>query len=368
MRSPMTRRAAVLVGAFLLIPVAASPAVTAEGAAAGERVILERVDRYRVVEPLFECVRVVLSFRGETYSPAYVQGISGAAFRIGGPCPCAPTCEWAMSTDKLIHLLGYEYERLGVPAEGPEREPAMQRMLARIKDEIRAGRPALLWHIFTACENDVVAGFDDGKHALYGRGSYAGLEAYAEANEMRPLEATEGCGGPHAILIGEKTGSFEARAAELAALKGAVLHARGASAARGFAGPVGLECYDQWIASYRAYSSKFGVLAANSPTDGYVLSILSSTRRAASESMRELAPKYPDAAAHLEMAAEHFARESAALQACHKVGADGPQKPTEDQCLRSAAYLSEARAMYALAIEEIARALRIMEPVAWELP
>ncbi|MCJ7823146.1 MAG: hypothetical protein MUQ26_08755, partial [Armatimonadetes bacterium] len=74
---------------------------TAEGPAAGSRVILENVDRYRVNEPLFEGVRVILSYRGEMYSPAYVQGISGAAFRIGGPCPCAPTCEYAMSTDAL---------------------------------------------------------------------------------------------------------------------------------------------------------------------------------------------------------------------------------------------------------------------------
>ena len=37
--------------------------------------ILEGVDRYRVMEPMFEPVRVVLSYRGEAYSPAYVQGI-----------------------------------------------------------------------------------------------------------------------------------------------------------------------------------------------------------------------------------------------------------------------------------------------------
>ena len=99
--------------------------------AMGSRVILENVDRYRVQEPLFEGVRAILSYRGEEHSPAYVQGISGAAFRIGGPCPCAPTCEWAMSTDALIHLLGYEYERLEVPAEGLEREAKMGEMIAR---------------------------------------------------------------------------------------------------------------------------------------------------------------------------------------------------------------------------------------------
>ena len=49
--------------------------------------ILQCVDRYRVVEPLFEGIRVILSYRGENYSPAYVQGISGAAFRVAGICP-----------------------------------------------------------------------------------------------------------------------------------------------------------------------------------------------------------------------------------------------------------------------------------------
>jgi hypothetical protein len=34
--------------------------------------VLENVDRYRVVEPLFEGVRVVMSYLGEPYSPAYV--------------------------------------------------------------------------------------------------------------------------------------------------------------------------------------------------------------------------------------------------------------------------------------------------------
>ena len=47
-------------------------------------VVIEGVDAYRVPEPLFECVRIVLSHRGEDYSTDYIQGISGAAFRIAG--------------------------------------------------------------------------------------------------------------------------------------------------------------------------------------------------------------------------------------------------------------------------------------------
>jgi len=336
-----------------------------EGPAMGSRVILENVDRYRVNEPLFEGVRVVLAYRGETYSPAYVQGISGAAFRLGGPCPCAPTCEYAMSTDALIHLFGYEHERLGVPAEGPEREAKMGEMVERVRDEIRAGRPAIVWHAFTSCENDVVCGFDEEQGEFYGRGSYAGLDEYAHAHETRPLEGTEMCGGPHAILIGEKTGSFDARAAEIAALEEAVLHAHGASGTEMPSGPVGIECYDAWIAAYR---NKGSFMAPDLPGDSYPLSILQNTRRAASEFMAELAPKHPKAQAHLEAAAGHFARESEALTACAEVLAGREKGLSEDQCIRAAEHLSDARAMYALAIEEIARALRRMEPVSWELP
>ena len=53
--------------------------------------VLQGVDRYRVTEPMFEGVRIILNYRGEQYSPEYIQGISGAAFRIAGICPCAPT-------------------------------------------------------------------------------------------------------------------------------------------------------------------------------------------------------------------------------------------------------------------------------------
>lgn len=74
----------------------------------GERVVIDGVDGYQVLEPMFEGIRVILTHRGESYSPAYIQGISGAAFRIAGICPCAPTCSSQMSSTDLIKLLGYE--------------------------------------------------------------------------------------------------------------------------------------------------------------------------------------------------------------------------------------------------------------------
>jgi hypothetical protein len=46
--------------------------------------ILPGVDRYRVVEPMYEGIRVVVSYRGERFSPAHIQGISGAALHACG--------------------------------------------------------------------------------------------------------------------------------------------------------------------------------------------------------------------------------------------------------------------------------------------
>src|SRR5512147_2733372 len=99
-----------LAGLLLVFAVTVAPAAAKEEPMP-KRVVLEDVDHYQVVEPLFEGVRVILNYRGESYSPAYVQGISGAAFRIAGPCPCAPTCEAAMWPGDLVKLFGYEVER-----------------------------------------------------------------------------------------------------------------------------------------------------------------------------------------------------------------------------------------------------------------
>jgi hypothetical protein len=330
------------------------------------RVILDNVDRYRVPEPLFEGVRVILAHRGESYSPAYLQGISGAAFRIGGPCPCAPTCEYAMTTLELLDLLGYEYESVGFGAD-PDTKAQLPALLARIEDEIRAGRPVLVWNVFTTAEFDVVCGFDEEKHELIGRGSYKGLDGYATAPDTRPAEH-DVAPAIGAIAIGKKVGVFDARAAEIAALREAVAHARGISR-KLTALPTGLACYDSWIASYqhrgglvwaksRDGKQDLGYVAAQTPNDFYPLTILPSTRRAAADFLHEIAPGYPESNPHLEMAAEHFARESTALEAVRTTLGDRSTPPTDDQCAKAAAYLSQARAMSTLAIEELERALR----------
>jgi hypothetical protein len=344
----------------------APPAWSAERAP--KRLVLEGVDQYRVVEPTAEAVRVVLGFRGEKYSPAYVQGVSGAAFRIAGPCPCAPTSWGTMEPSKLAQLFGYQAEQIdiGAPydtktepvkAGADARKARMQAALIRIRDEIRAKRPAILVQAFTTWEWDVVCGFDDAVHELYGRGSYDAMRVpeYTHADELHALGATDIGGGPYAVLIQEKTGRLDAKAAELAALRGAVDHAR----AHGVKQAVGLECYDLWIARYR-YQGNHMTPRGAAP-DGYPLSILPSTRKAASQFLAELAAKYPTARAHLELASANFAAESEALAAAHALRGALTEEPSEEQCAQMAGLLSRARAMYVLAIDELAQALPKLE-------
>ena len=87
-------------------------------------------------------------------------------------------------------------------------------LIPRIKESIQAGQPVLVWHASTNAEWAVVAGFDDEKGVFLGRGSYAGLDEYAEAKQTRPQEATRICPAFGATFIGEKTGVFDAQAAE----------------------------------------------------------------------------------------------------------------------------------------------------------
>ena len=220
-----------------------------------ETMILEGVDSYQVMGPMFESARVVMTYLGETYSPAYVQGISGAAFRVGGICPCAPTCACAMGTQDLLKIFGYEIEHLSLCEEGMDPGHEVRAVIARVKDQIRAGRPALVWHAFTWAEWDVVCGFDDATHQFVGRGSYAGLDGYATADQARMATCGDICAPIGAILVGTKTGHYDARATEIAALQEAVAHAHSTENVEALGGEgwvmlFGLACYDRWIQDF----------------------------------------------------------------------------------------------------------------------
>ena len=332
---------------------------------AGEKaIIIDGVGRFRLLDPLFESVRVILSHRGELYSPAYIQGISGAAFRIAGICPCAPTCSFAMRIPDLVELLGYEVEDLQLDREGTSHGMNVHEMLARPKDEIRANRSAILFHAFTNPEWDVICGFDGEKHQLVGRGSYVGLEEYATGDKARTNKCIDVCPVQGAILIGEKVGELNAREAELNALREASSHAHSRRNAELLGGDKwvmldGLLCYDRWVNSFKVHPRRH-------PTwgDRYCFGVYRSKHRAASEFMCELAPRYPKAAQHIEHAAESFTSEADALNECAKMLFPGwrlPHGTNRETNDRTATMLSKARGNYARGIEEIDRALHVID-------
>lgn len=334
----------------------------------GKRVVIEGVDRYRVVEACVECVRVVLAQRSEKYSPAYIQGITGTAFKVAGPCPCAPTCGDAMPPEKLLELLGYEVQCVSLAAEGTDLKTEGPKLVERIKAQIRAGRPVIVWHAFTNAEWDVVAGYDDETHAFLGRGSYAGLDAYASADQLRMATCGHICPPLGAIFVGDRTGQYDAHPAEIAALRHAVRHAHSqkeplptsaSGALPKWEFREGLNCYRWWALSFRAEPAK--VPGAG---DRYPLGVYRSTHRAGAAFLRELAEKYPQAAPSLIRGAGRFDREADELDAVYDGlmgGWSGWKTPDSQKTARAAEHLERASRYYAQGIGDIADALAVIE-------
>ena len=344
--------------------------VTCLAHAGGETVVVEGVDHYRVCEPMFEGARVVLAQRGETYSPAYIQGVSGAAFRIGGICPCAPTCNGAMGTTDLLRLLGYEFEECTLNGEGIDPERDAPKVAERVKQEIRAGRAVLVWHAFTNAEWDVVSGFDDEKGEFIGFGSYtAGHPDVWRAAQTRMAKAVEICPAFGALIVGAKTGEFDVREAELAALEEAVKHChaprdgeldKAGDKETPWKFRQGKACYDAWGHNFRVNPQKVPEAG-----DRYCLGIYRSTHRMAAEFLREIAPSYPQAAEHLRRAAASFDEEADALDRCYEKlceGWEGWKEPDPEKAERMAEALQVARKRYGAAVKEIERGLNAIAP------
>ena len=319
-------------------------------------IILKGVDRYQVVEPMFEGLRVILSYRGESFAPAYIQGISGAAFRVAGICQCAPTCGTAMQPQDLARTLGYAAEYLPLQSNGLEREHELQEVLARIKNELRAGQPALLWHAFTNAEWDVVCGYDEEMGVFYGRGSYAGVDGYACEAETRAINCLDICPALGALILGEKESTGDLRAAELAALREAVCHARavkqeGADGKWTFL--EGVQCYERWVREFRDDPTR-----GRTAGDSYCLGVMRSTHRAAAQFLREVAPAYPTGKRGLIRAANCFEAEAEALDACWSLlGWEAPEDPDPRRSAVIADLLAHACDAYATGIASIEQAL-----------
>jgi hypothetical protein len=180
--------------------------------------ILPNVEPYRVVDPIYEGIRVIMSYRGETYSPAYVQGISGAAFHVGGICPCAPTCTEGIEPIELVRKFGYQAEAIplfsGAVRVG-QRAPddLMDVLIDRIKAEINSNHPVLVWHAFSSCEWNVVTGYDDDA-SIDHRKLFFGCSPYpwlTEASQTRPCDAFEKCPALERSLSAKKQASSTPR-------------------------------------------------------------------------------------------------------------------------------------------------------------
>jgi len=128
------------------------------------------------------------------------------------------------------------------------------------------------------------------KEAVYGRGSYEGLDGYAIADENRTAEWIPSW--PSAILIKDKVIKFNAQEAELSSLKEAVKHAHTIMeipADGKWVRLEGLQCYDRWANDFQDPNRKRDI------GDLCCISTYRTTHRAAGGFMKELVPKYPEA-------------------------------------------------------------------------
>ena len=326
-----------------------------------QKTVIDNMDIYHIIDPMVEGVRIILTQKGEKYSPAYIQGISKIAFQVAGICPCAPTCGSAMGPEDLLKTLGYEYEHLPLSGDGIEPDKEVHKVVARIKDEIRAGNPVLVWHAFTNAEWDMVYGFDEEKKQFLGRGSYAGNDKeYAAADETRMSKCGHICDPMGVIIIGKKTGEFDPRKAELTALRWAVDHSSSIRGKDQLGGDKwvfleGLMAYDRWSNDFKNPEKKRGT------GDSYCYGIFKSTHRSASDFLKEIAPNYPEASEHLNKAAEYFKAEADILDS----GADllwwnAPEGPDPERNAKASELLGKARDNYASGIQEIEKALEVI--------
>ena len=268
-----------------------------------EEMVLQNVDRYRVTEPLFEGVRIIFNHMGELYTPAYIQGISGSAFRISGGCPSRPTCFFTRWTSDFIRYMGYE--AVAYPCASDDGNDLSAAMIDAVKAQINQGRPVLVWHAFTSMEWDVVCGYDEEQRQFIGRGSYKGMTEYERESWDRPGTAEIPMG---AIAIGGKKFTPDSAKLETEALREAVKNARKTTESPIPHEQEGLQFYRYWAEAYRSGSKE------RDAADAYCHEVYTSARQAGIDFLKEIAPRHRGREAALLNAASCFSREVDALE------------------------------------------------------
>ena len=202
---------------------------------------------------------------------------------------------------------------------------------------------------------EVVVGYDDAEGVFLGRHPYQGPEeGLASAKQTRAQEAAAVCPAFGAIFIGEKVGALDAKAAEVAALKEAVRHARDTKVRPDMFRREGLLAYDGWVEKFKQAEAR------REAGDSHCHNVYSSTHRAAGEFLKEIAPRYPKAADSLTKAASEFTAEADAWT--RPPALIGWQSPEQDPDRNAKLWplLAEARDHYAAGITQIEKALALL--------
>lgn len=312
---------------------------------------LLNIDSYRYCEPLFEGARILLKHHGAPYSPEYIQGISGAAFKIAIGCPSRPTCVCDMWTTDLFRLLGFEVREL--PYQDADENDLFDTALEEIKAELDRGNPVLVWHALTNYEWDVVCGYDEESRQFIGRGSYRNGDECAR----EPWDRSKNCEGVPAfgaLYPLKRVNGLNERAAEIQSLENAVKHAH---APEDLEYPEGIQAYEKWAEKFRTGS---GDRAAD---DAYCHAVYSSVRRAAAGYLREIAYKYQgEVIGSLQKAADSFEKEADALEEAKPyISWDSPWGTDATRSQALAPLLEKAGMHYAEGIRHIENALQALQ-------
>jgi hypothetical protein len=319
--------------------------------------IINGISRYEVNEANFEALRLALNYMGEKLPAEYFHGIAGTAFRIGGICPCAPTCTLAMQPQQLIELLGYDYAEC--PYDDANKDASLNQLTDAVCASIDQGIPVLVWNAFTTCEWDLVTGYDENEKVFCGRGSYMGNAGdYAKSPWNRSLEQA-GLTGLTALVIKRGAGVLDRRKAEMDAIKEAVRHANDRENTDKLGG-------SQWVflqgkAAYQRWADDFSRADhARSVGDAYCIGIYSSCHALAGAFLRGIAPEYPDVSGLLTEASHLFNKEAGCLEKL--VPLLGWSSPETDELRneKAAALLRETAGFYSSAIDLLGTAVEKM--------
>lgn len=319
--------------------------------------VINGVTNFEAAEANFEALRLALNYLGENYTSSYFHGIAGTAFRIGGICPCAPTCTLAIHPQQLIKLLGYEYEEF--PYDDNAKDAALEKMIKAVCESIDNDVPALIWHAFTNSEWDVVTGYDEIEKAFFGRGSYVGnIGDYAKKPWGNTLN-TFASNGVMALIIKRGSGVLDKRNAEIAAIKEAVRHANDSENMDKLGGSdwvflQGKAAYTRWAHDFSKSDHARGL------GDAYCIGIYSSCHALAGAFLRGIAPDYPEVSGILTEASQLFDREAGCLeQLLPLLGWKSPEIDAQRN-EKATALLREAAEFYSSGIEKLSIAVEKM--------